>query len=270
SRSLLASGKYSDFVITCGSDTYNVHKSVVCTRSGFFERAERFAVGKVSQAEAAESKVDLPEDEPPDVKLLIQYMYESEYEPTLESMTEQLSTFQGVKKLGYHYQFPHTCTPPNCPDEYMVCPHHECRPNSCNENCVKFVCAMCCQSTTAKPGSASQILLHAKMYEFADKYDVSGLKELAREKFSSACLRYWDSDYFAPAAHHAFSTTPEEDKGLRDIVISTVSNHMDVLNKPAMEAVLNEFNALSVGLLKMHAKDLGWTLPPAPIMITRV
>jgi hypothetical protein len=45
--SLLKNGKYSDFVIVCGSDTYDVHKSVVCARSGFFEQAERFPVGKV-------------------------------------------------------------------------------------------------------------------------------------------------------------------------------------------------------------------------------
>lgn len=45
--SLRASSEYSDFVITCKGDTYNVHKAVVCSRSGFFKRAERFAVGKV-------------------------------------------------------------------------------------------------------------------------------------------------------------------------------------------------------------------------------
>jgi hypothetical protein len=47
-KSLLSSGKYSDFVITCGNDTHNVHKAVVCSRSGFLERAERFPVGTVS------------------------------------------------------------------------------------------------------------------------------------------------------------------------------------------------------------------------------
>jgi len=41
------SGKYTDFVITCGDDTYDVHKAVVCARSGFFERAEQFPVGLV-------------------------------------------------------------------------------------------------------------------------------------------------------------------------------------------------------------------------------
>lgn len=46
--SALKSGKYSDFTITCGGDTYNVHKAVVCTKSGFFERAERFNGQQVS------------------------------------------------------------------------------------------------------------------------------------------------------------------------------------------------------------------------------
>lgn len=29
-KTLLETGKHSDFVIVCGDDTYNVHKSIVC------------------------------------------------------------------------------------------------------------------------------------------------------------------------------------------------------------------------------------------------
>jgi hypothetical protein len=105
---------------------------------------------------------------------------------------------------------------------------------------------------------ASQLLLHAKMYEIGDKYDVIGLKQLAREKFLRAAAKYWNHEQFAPAAHYAFSTTPEEDKGLRDVVNNTISIHMELLNKPAVEALLTEFNGLAVGLLKMRARDLGW------------
>jgi len=47
---LLGSGDYSDLTITCGPGTYKVHKNIVCKRCGFFERAEQFAVGKVSIA----------------------------------------------------------------------------------------------------------------------------------------------------------------------------------------------------------------------------
>lgn len=45
--SLLETGKHSDFVITYGDDTYNVHKSIVCSQSTVLDAATRF--GKVSE-----------------------------------------------------------------------------------------------------------------------------------------------------------------------------------------------------------------------------
>jgi hypothetical protein len=42
-----ASGEYSDLVITCGGEEYNVHKVVACTGCEFFAKAIRFP-GKVS------------------------------------------------------------------------------------------------------------------------------------------------------------------------------------------------------------------------------
>jgi hypothetical protein len=96
------------------------------------------------------------------------------------------------------------------------------------------------------------------MYEIGDKYDVLGLKQLALAKFSLACTEHWDSRKFASAAHYAFSTTPESDKGLRDIVTKTISDHMQILKSPAVEALLTEFNGLAVALLKMRAEELGW------------
>jgi hypothetical protein len=49
--SLLISGNYSDLVVTCGSDTYNVHKAIVCSQSTFFRTAEKFPVGRVRRKE---------------------------------------------------------------------------------------------------------------------------------------------------------------------------------------------------------------------------
>jgi hypothetical protein len=94
------------------------------------------------------------------------------------------------------------------------------------------------------------VLLHAKMYEIGDKYDVVGLKELAREKFIRSCAEHWNSDHFAPAVHYAFSTTPDDDKGLRDVISKTLFDHIDLIDKPEVEVILNESNGLAVGLLK--------------------
>ncbi|RYO37466.1 hypothetical protein AA0111_g2145 [Alternaria arborescens] len=206
-KSLLESDEYSDFVITCGTDTYNVHKNVVCTRAGFFKGAEGFTAGQ----EGATAKADLSEDEPEIVKLLVQYLYEGEYDVTLTDMA-------------------HLALPVCCPD----------------------------WASRTKGIVASQLLVSAKMYGIGDKYDVPGLKQLALAKFSFACEKYWESQQFAPAAHYAFSTTPESDKGLRDIVAKTIADHMKTLNSPVAEALLNEFNGLAMGVLKIRAKDLGW------------
>jgi hypothetical protein len=220
--------------------------------------------------ESEEAKIDLPKDDPYYVKLLIQYMYEGEYDPKLpdNDCMEVAGEvhFTERRSNGYHYKFPHNCNRithgGNCAIP-LVCPHHRCDGNPCYPGkCVDFICESCCPDArrTLPPakGTATQLLRHAKMYEIGDKYGVIGLKELAREKFLRATAKYWNDEQFAPAAYYAFNTTPEEDKGLRDVVSNTISAHMELLNKPAVETLLTEFNGLAVGLLKMRAKDLGW------------
>jgi hypothetical protein len=56
------------------------------------------------------------------------------------------------------------------------------------------------------------MLLHSRMYEIGDKYDVPGLKELAKKKFGLACAVFWQSEESAIAAEHAFTSTMEDDE----------------------------------------------------------
>lgn len=102
------------------------------------------------------------------------------------------------------------------------------------------------------------MLVHAKMYEAGDKYDVAGLKELSHEKFLRTCCKYWNDEHFAPAAYHALTTTHEADMGLRDIIKKVIAQHIELLNKPEVIALLHEFNGLATGILELRAKDLGW------------
>jgi hypothetical protein len=207
--------------------------------------------------------VELPEDEPATVRLLVQYLYEGEYDPKLSQGSTAGKPVVTAIKVNefFHYEFPHTCER-GCPEAYMVCHHHECTQKTCGEKCVNFICKECTKPLPPE-GDSTQLLLHAEMYEIGDKYDVVGLKQLAREKFSRVCTAHWNDDHFAPAAHYAFSTTPEEDNGLRGLISSTLSTHMDLLNKPGIQALLNEFNGLAVGLLNLRAKELGWIKPSA-------
>ncbi|KAI4932152.1 uncharacterized protein J4E92_004051 [Alternaria infectoria] len=252
-KALLSSGDYSDLIITCGSDVYNVHKAVVCPQSSFFERAVRFAVGK----EAAEGKVDLPEDDLHVVKLLVQYFYECEYSPELN---ELIRTFESAKmpitnrQPGYHYLFPHTCEPGCPPPHHSVCQHHTCVGETCKEKCVNFICKQCIK-TQLSEGDAAQLLLHAMMYEVADKYDIPGLSVLAKEKFARSCEACWDTEGFVTAAEHALTTTPDSDTGLRESLYQTVVGNIELLNKPAIATLLSEHAAFAHGVLRRLAEE---------------
>ena len=107
------------------------------------------------------------------------------------------------------------------------------------------------------------MLLHAKMYEIGEKYVVHGLKQLAQDKFERSCTAHWHTSHFAVATHHVFSSTVEDDKGLRDIAVKTISDHIAILNNPEVEALLDEFNGLAAGLLREKAAEIGWNAKSA-------
>ncbi|KAF5539801.1 amino acid transport gap1, partial [Fusarium phyllophilum] len=73
---LLKTGDYSDLTITCGKDQYRVHKAIICPRSNFFKAA---CDGKFKEAQTG--KVNLPDDDPRAVCMMIEYLYHDAYTP---------------------------------------------------------------------------------------------------------------------------------------------------------------------------------------------
>jgi hypothetical protein len=102
------------------------------------------------------------------------------------------------------------------------------------------------------------MLTHAKMYEIGDKYYVMGLKELAKEKFAQTVRMHWDNSQFPIAATHAFTSTPEEDQGLRDIVRRAISDHIALVEKPEINALMKEHNGLAYALFMEKAVKHNW------------
>ena len=88
------------------------------------------------------------------------------------------------------------------------------------------------------------------MYSLAHKYGIQGLKLLAKDKFKAAASRGWDADGFPPAVQIVYNSTPEEDTGLREVVVKIISVHMELLNKPEVEAMMRKLNGLAFDLLK--------------------
>ncbi|KAF5989217.1 amino acid transport gap1 [Fusarium coicis] len=79
---LLQTGDYSDLTITCGKDQYRVHKAIICPRSSFFKAA---CDGKFKEAQTG--KVDLRDDDPLAVSMMIEYLYCDTYEPPSRNHT---------------------------------------------------------------------------------------------------------------------------------------------------------------------------------------
>ncbi|KAH8728872.1 hypothetical protein GQ44DRAFT_737104 [Phaeosphaeriaceae sp. PMI808] len=247
-RESLQSGNYSDLTVTCGQDIYKVHKVIVCSRTVFFANAIKFP-GK----ESKEATVDLPEDEPEVIKLLMQYLYEGEYQPffmespSIKTDLHQQTTAHSCHDRNYYCQNYGT---------FRVCDHHICG-SQCGYTCEGFECNICMPNHPKLDGTASQLLVHSKMYEIGERYDVQGLKELAKEKFRIACDEFWSTSDFPQAAHHAFSSTIADDTGLRTIVCQILANHMELIEKEEVAALLTEFNGLAYGLLKEKVAQ-GW------------
>jgi hypothetical protein len=203
--------------------------------------------------EHAEATVDLPEDDPVLLKLYIQFLYEAEYEPQLplrktgDGSANHLAS--ALTSTEYTFEFPHSCSSKRYKD---ICAHHAC---TVGQKRVNFTCKYCCTDAPPQPDNAEQLLLHAKMYQIGDKYGMDSLKAIALEKFRRVCRFFWDSDEFARAAHHAFSTTPDSDMGLREVVAETISQHLEIFHKPAVEALIQEFHDLAVAVLRLRARE---------------
>ena len=94
-------------------------------------------------------------------------------------------------------------------------------------------------------------LTHARMYAIADFYGVCGLKELASKKFRDAVGEHWNSDDFAKAIQVVYTTTIAGDRELRQVVMDVLMNHMELLDKPDIEAVMRELPDLAFDVLKV-------------------
>jgi hypothetical protein len=70
---------------------------------------------------------------------------------------------------------------------------------------------------------ASDLTIHAKVYSMADKYFVKGFKAVSNEKFKQCMRNCLSSSTFYDAVRVTFTTTPDTDTALRDLVVQRIS-----------------------------------------------
>lgn len=104
------------------------------------------------------------------------------------------------------------------------------------------------------PSDNANPVMHAKMYALGSKYDILDLKQAAQKGYKDTVSTAWNGKEFARAIRLAYTTTPEEDKGLRDITSQTILQHREVLlAKEEIEAAVRSIERLPYALLQQSA-----------------
>ena len=100
------------------------------------------------------------------------------------------------------------------------------------------------------------LTIHASIYALADKYFVESLAIRAKEKFTGSLADHWNSEDFIAAVQIIYRSTPDEDRGLRDVVIQAFKDHfkVDVSEIPGTEEKLAHFDELSFLLMKSWSR----------------
>ncbi|MCJ1471577.1 hypothetical protein MMC13_000217 [Lambiella insularis] len=93
---------------------------------------------------------------------------------------------------------------------------------------------------------------HAKVYAIAEKYQISSLKYLAKEKAKAGFQKLWDGDQFSALIDFVWNTTPETDdhEGLRsEITDFIVAQKSQIYKKGALLESLKDKGELAVKIL---------------------
>ena len=102
-------------------------------------------------------------------------------------------------------------------------------------------------TTTQDPRMMNNVLVYA----VAEKYDIPDLKGLAKDKFQSLARSKWPHDDFCALVEAVFSTTPDTDMGLRQVVLDICEKHMeDILRTEGSRAGFLEIPAIGAVVLR--------------------
>jgi hypothetical protein len=78
--------------------------------------------------------------------------------------------------------------------------------------------------------ATSNLCLHAKVYALGEKYGIDDLKGFALHKFHAEAQHHWQSDNFLHAIREVYTSTIDEDRALRDVVVEVVNAHPELLD----------------------------------------
>ncbi|KAM0370880.1 hypothetical protein ACHAO7_011529 [Fusarium culmorum] len=251
---LLTEGTYSDLKITCSTDEYAVHKAIVCSRSRVFARA----VGGVF----TEAKIDinLPDDDPVAVKMMINYLYTQSYVPPEAPAASESETTSTQKLKPEPVSAKRQCVSQASPSGLFSAPASTASPRPVPSQPRAQVSGVRRDShwgsssgppknpfapTHAAPASdppapprPPNLVLHAKVYQLGEKYGIKDLMALSLYKFRDEAVNHHHSDSFRHAARFVYGSTVTQDRGMRNAVVQAVKTNIDLLDDKTFQVVI--------------------------------
>ncbi|EKG22349.1 hypothetical protein MPH_00329 [Macrophomina phaseolina MS6] len=91
---------------------------------------------------------------------------------------------------------------------------------------------------TCRPSDSPEdrMIFHVHVYALGEVYDITGLKKLAVQNFGREANHTFP--LFPAAVRAVYETTPQSDRGLRDVVLRIcAANASELMNKPHFESM---------------------------------
>ncbi|KAJ5726685.1 uncharacterized protein N7483_008042 [Penicillium malachiteum] len=204
--------RFADLKIVCQEETFHIHKCVICPQSDFFDRAcnGNFEARELKESisiycEAMTDTIKFDDEDSRFVEEMVNFFYTSDY---------------------------------NLPANREDCINVDC--DDGDEAIAKDV--LLYRKVMKTSATFAQPLFHVYMYALADRLLIPALKELAIWKLKSLNK---PGDTFSPylidMVRSVYTLTPPSDRGMREIIIGTVSDWMDRLRSVRHPILQPEF-----------------------------
>ena len=107
-------------------------------------------------------------------------------------------------------------------------------------------------------GLGNDMLLHAKVYGLAEKYDVIGLREMSRLHYSASLADHWNTDQLGSTMRMIHFNVDYDDVGLKQVTADLVAAKLgELITKPSFVEALEEIPDFSVRVMEtLHTKKL--------------
>ncbi|KAL8923528.1 MAG: hypothetical protein Q9172_003064 [Xanthocarpia lactea] len=242
------SADFGDFTIACGESHWKVHRIVVCLHSDYFWKACQ-SVFK----EGDSGFIQLKEENPVVIAKLIDYFYGFDYDDRVRDCDLDDSGDNSEYNSEDNNE-------DNNEDKNEDKSEDKSEDNSGVNNTDSN------EDNQKQPTLQDQKLaFNALMYVAGDKYDISGLKLLAKAKFSAALVDGWDKEDLADIIRFIYTNTIPSDRGLRDCLMPILIQHKQSLRADHTFMKVVE----TVGMFAVDLID-AWTNPNEPASLLKL